>query len=170
MNSKIIYNHRKIFSKESHVDGNGIFAKKNIKKGETIAVIKGVLKKLIVTKKETSDLYPNWVGIGKHKWIDPAFPFNYLNHSCDPNAGIKGARTMVALKNINKNEEILVDYSITEIDKFWQLEKKCKCGSLSCRKEIKSVHFLPENIFNKYVPFIPTFSKKEYLKNKKNGN
>lgn len=172
MNSKYENQHKKIYKGKSKIHGRGIFAKKNIKKGESIALIKGPIMNHVVVDKKTSCMGSNWIGLSKNKWINPKIIFNHINHSCGPNAGIKGARTAVALKNIKKGEEILMDYSITEEDVLWELDKKCNCGSKNCRKSIKSIQFLPEKIFNSYLPYIPKYFQKVYNiyhKNKDHG-
>lgn len=157
----------KIYIGESKLHGKGIFAKKDIEKGESIALIKGQIIDHIVVDKKTSAVGPNWIGIGKHKWIDPKITFDYINHSCNPNTGIKGAKTVVALKNIKKNEEISIDYSITEEDILWKLPKKCKCGNKKCRKIIKSIQFLPKKVYTSYLPYIPRYFQKVYIKYRK---
>ena len=161
----------KIYIGKSKVHGKGVFASRDIKKDEIVSLIKGKIVNWVVVDKKTSAYGPNWIGCGKNKWIDPEPPFNYLNHSCNPNIGRKGLRTIVALKNIKKGEEISIDYSVTEHDQLWQLDKRCKCGSKSCRKVIKSIQFLPKKVYNRYVSYVPNFFQKVYIGyNKKNGN
>jgi|SRR3989344_75665 len=163
MKGKQIPQHKKVYIKKSNIHGNGIFAKKDIKRGECVSLIKGKIVHHIVVDKKTSWAGPNWIGIDRHKWIVPDI-FSHINHSCDPNTGIKGSRTLVAFKNIRKNEEILIDYSTTEEDILWALSRKCRCGSKKCRKVIKSIQFLPKNTFNKYLPYIPEYFQKVYIK------
>ncbi|MDB5264592.1 MAG: nuclear protein [Parcubacteria group bacterium] len=146
----------------SKIDGQGVTAGEDIKKGETIQHIKGEAKFLAITSKEESLSYPNWIGIGKNKWIDPNAPNQYLNHSCNPNSGIKGTVTMVALKDIREGEEITVDYSIIEGDDLWEMP--CSCGEANCRKVIRSIRYIPNEQFKKYLPYVPTYFKKLYLK------
>jgi len=153
---------KNIYISASRIDGHGVTAREDIKKEEMIQYIKGEAKYLPITSKEESLSYPNWIGIGKNKWIDPNTPNQYLNHSCEPNAGIKGSVTMIALKNIKKGEEITIDYSITEGDDLWEM--KCSCGVKSCRKIIRSIKYMPIKQFNNCLPYIPTFFKKIYLK------
>jgi len=141
--------------------GKGIFAKKNIKKDEIIFVAKGTIKK----GGYSSDCYtegPNWVALGKNIWLSsfPNNPLRYINHSCSPNAGLKGRVTVVAMKKIKKNEQITIDYSITEADPFWKM--KCNCGQKNCRKIIKSIRFLSPSLFKKYKKYTPRFLRKEY--------
>ncbi len=164
MNSKPNKQHRKISKSKSGIDGTGLFAKKYIKKGETVALIKGPILNCIVVDKKTSSAGPNWIGIGKNKWVNPNMYFDHINHSCDPNAGIKGSKTVVALGGIKMNEEITIDYSITEEDTLWRLHKKCQCGSKKYRKIIRSIQFLPERVFNSYLPYIPKYFQRAYIR------
>lgn len=153
----------KVYIKESKLDGRGLFALKNIKKGEIIFIIKGKkVKFLIHNEKQAKIAGFNWIGLGKNEWIDPdSFGLN-INHSCNPNSGIKGRLTVVALKNIKKDEEITFDYSLNESDIFWELDQECKCQHKDCRKIIKSIQFLPEKHFKKKSKNIPKHFKEIY--------
>lgn len=143
----------------------GVAAGEYIKKGEVIQRIKGEARFLSVKSKEESLSYPNWIGVGKNKWIDPDHPNQYLNHSCNPNTGIKGSVTMVALRDISEGEEITIDYSIIEGDGMWEME--CLCNEKNCRGVIRSIQFLPAKQFKRYLPYIPTYFRNLYLKNSK---
>jgi len=164
MKSKPNKQHRKIYESKSDIHGIGLFAKKYIKKGEVIALIKGKILYRIVVDKKTSSSGPNWIGIGKNKWINPKMYFDHINHSCNPNAGIKGSKTVVALRDIKMNEEITIDYSITEEDTLWRLPKKCQCGSKECRRIIRSIQFLPGRVFNSYLPYISKYFQRTYIR------
>lgn len=146
----------------SKIEGMGVTAGENIKKGEVIQHIKGEVKFMTIKSKKDSLSYPNWIGVGKEKWIDPNYPNQFLNHSCNPNAGIGGKVTMVALKNIKEGEEITIDYSIIEGDDLWEM--KCRCGSVNCRNIVRSIRHLPEKQFKKYLPYVPTYFKTLYFR------
>lgn len=64
--------------------------------------------------------------------IEDAFHFN---HSCEPNAGIKGQIFLVAMRDIQKDEEVTFDYTMclheTEGAAPYRLE--CHCGKPNCR-------------------------------------
>ena len=154
----------KVYVAKTENTGKGLFAKIDIKKNEIIFSVQG---KIIKESKYHSGSYykmgPRWLAIGKNTWISPfrSNPWWFINHSCNPNAGLRGKTTVVAMKNIKKGNEITIDYSITEDDPSWQM--KCECGHNNCRKVVKSVRFLPENIFRKYKQFIPKFLQESYL-------
>lgn len=145
----------------SRIEGFGINAGEDIRKGEIITRFRGSLKFKINKNKRDALSHPDWVGVKKNHWIDPERPQKFLNHSCNPNASIKGL-TVVAIRNIKEGEEITFDYSIIEGDVRWEL--KCLCKQPNCRKVIRSVQFLPKKVFKKYLPNVPTYFKKLYLK------
>lgn len=155
-----------IYISKSKINGNGVFSGENIKQGEMIQPIKGKMVFYSVKDKNDSLLYPDWIGIGKNQWIDPDKPFKFINHSCEPNSGVKGKIQITAIKDIKEGEEITIDYSIIEGDPMWEMP--CNCGSKKCRKIIRSVQFIPKEQFDSYMPYIPKYFQKLY-KNKISG-
>jgi uncharacterized protein len=146
----------------SKIAGKGIMAGENIKEGEVIRKITGDVKFFAVKSKDDSLSYPNWIGIGEGTWIDPHHPHQYLNHSCNPTAGMNDNLELVALKDIKEGEEITIDYSIIEGDDLWEMP--CSCGAPNCRKIIRSVKYLPKGTFEKYLPYIPKYFQNLYLR------
>lgn len=144
----------------------GLFARRDLRKGEVIFVCKGTLRNLIIKTKADSEKYPNAIGVKRNYWLDPHpdNPLPYLNHSCEPNAGVKGSVTIVARKNIKQGEHVTIDYSTTECDERWTLDAHCKCGSNNCRGVIKSIQSLPKITYNKYLPYIGKAFQREYRK------
>ncbi len=60
-------------------------------------------------------------------------PPDFINHSCQPNAGIEGQIGIVAMRRILPGEEVTIDYAMcdgTPYDEF-----TCACGSANCRAE-----------------------------------
>ena len=151
-----------IYVATSKIAGMGVMAGEPIKKGELIRYIKGEMKfKVNKNKKDALD-NPDWVGIAKNQWIDPAKPYKFLNHSCNPTAGIKGRVALVALRDIKEGEEINIDYSTIEADDRWEMA--CDCKNLNCRRVIKSIGYLPEDTFKRYLPYIPKYFQHLYQK------
>ncbi len=153
-----------VYTSESPIAGKGVFAKKVFKKGEIVFILKGKVTHWEVIDAASSAAGPNWIGIKKGVWIDPAYPYMYLNHSCDPNIGIKGSVVFHALRDIKKGEEVMFDYSITEDDVLWHLPHTCACGSRKCRGDIRSIQFLPPSVFKSYLPYIPNYFRGVYTK------
>ncbi len=96
--------------------GNGIFAQKPLKKGELLAVFGGVVyewdafihlpeeeRRLCIQVEENHFLVPRPIGEG-----------DYVNHSCNPNAGLSGQIALVAMRDIQPGEEICFDYAMSD--------------------------------------------------------
>lgn len=143
---------KKFYVGPSSIHDKGIFALRNIKRGEIVGIVQGSKKFKINRNISDALSNPDWVGFKTHNWIDPIPPYKYLNHSCDPNVAIKGSKTLIAICNIKKNEEIAIDYSIIEADPRWYM--KCSCKGEKCRKVIKSIQKLPKKVYNGYLPHV----------------
>ncbi len=148
---------------KSAIHGYGIFTKQAIRKGGFIAELRGSKVLYKSTIQGQSNRYENWIGIGKDTWIDPIDEFQYLNHSCNPNAGLRGSRILklYAMRDIEPGEEITIDYSTTEEDPDYCFENTETTGPYT-RRFIGPVQSLPKDIFEKYLPFIPDHFRKVY--------
>jgi len=91
---------KKVFVAETDRLGKGLYARKDIAKGEIIFIVKGTLVEDSYNE-NYADL-PNSLPVRKNFWLDPfdTNPWRYINHSCSPNAGMRGKVTVVAMKNI----------------------------------------------------------------------
>ena len=59
---------------------------------------------------------------------------DWVNHSCDPNAGLVGQIVLVALRDIKVGEEICFDYATSDGSPYDEFE--CGCGSRLCRHHV----------------------------------
>lgn len=151
----------KIVVGNSKIDGKGIFTANNVQKGCRVFIFKGKIINYDPKTKNEAITKPNVMGYGRGLSIDPYAPFTCLNHSCDPNIGQRGRVLFVALRNIKKGEELTFDYSISE-DSLWMM--KCTCSFKNCRKIIRGIRYLPEDIYNKRMPYIPKYFQSVYNK------
>lgn len=132
--------------------GKGLFAKKDIKKDELIAEFDGQIyfdADYDGLDKETED---HIVQFAKDKWRDSKGVARWINHSCEPNCGVKNLLQIVAMRDIEAGEELTWDYEMTEDSDWWQME--CKCGTPSCRKIIGTYDNMPQEIRQKYNGYI----------------
>jgi len=164
--------------RNSPISGKGVFAKELIKKGEIIAVWGGD----IITKKELDGLYKKGFKNIYHYATQIADGFylisdrngkfleddDYFNHSCEPNAGIKGHLVMVAMKDIMPGEEITYDYAMTDVGLKYRF--KCNCGKRSCRKIITSEDWKLPRLHKKYRNFFSWFVQEKIKKLKRRNN
>ena len=64
----------------------------------------------------------------------PVHEVGSLNHGCDPNLGWSG-EVLVALRDLEPGEELLVDYAMSVSDTNWFL--RCHCPSYRCRQMVE---------------------------------
>ena len=161
---------KKIYISKSGISGKGMFVGEDVKKGERIQYVDGKMKRKTFKSKEESSHADDWIGIGHNVWIDPTGkPFQFINHSCAPNAAIVGKKTLIALADIPKDTEIAMDYSMTEIhDPFWKL--KCACGAANCRRVIYPLFKTPAEVFARHFPHIPPYFQRAFLRHYISGS
>ena len=74
-----------------------------------------------------------------------------LNHSCDPNAGVRFLESgvfLVSLRAIKPGEELCFDYSTTSSGSAFCMP--CLCGTANCRKVIGDFEFLEPDLQEHY--------------------
>lgn len=131
--------------------GRAVFAVRPIRRGEVIAAFDGpILDENF--EDWTDDLLSHAIQFDKEKWRDSRGLARWVNHSCDPNCGIKSLFKIVAMRPIEAGEEITWDYEMTEKSWWWRM--KCKCGSPLCRKRIGNYSNLPKSRRKAYKGFI----------------
>jgi len=133
-----------IIVKDSGIQGKGVFANRDFKKGELLFNIDLSRTKKTIKEKAISSL-PNkerehLTFIGNGKFFLDYSATSFINHSCDSNLYLKYSSyakyQIVAKKPIKKNEELTLDYAL---DKGWkQGDFLCNCKSKNCRKIIQS--------------------------------
>lgn len=154
-----------IYIGDSRINGKGVFAGEDIHEGNRIQYIKGKRVKNVIKSKEESEAIANWIGVSRKFWMNTdGTPFRFINHSCDPNAAIMGTKTVVALRNINKDDEITIDYSMSDADPYWE-GIHCSCGTKNCRKEIRTIYTVPPEVFKKHMPYVSRYFQRVYLRN-----
>ncbi len=145
--------------------GNGVFAYETIKKGVHIVEMRG--------RTMSTEAVEAAIDAGKIRADDPfqieedtfiklnKLPYLF-NHSCEPNAGFKQGTKLLALRDIQKGEEICYDYSaVVCLHCKWSM--RCLCNSKTCRRKVGNVLTIPpytREIYKKLRLF-PLFIEKE---------
>lgn len=149
----------KLEVRESQSGGKGIFASEEIKANELLAILGGCVM-------SASEEIGDWalqvdenmvIGTPPEEDVEKD-SFNYFNHSCNPNAGIKGQIMLVAMKNILTGTEVTFDYAMVLHPSVGcsPYKMKCSCGATNCRKMITDEDWrLPElqSRYNGYFSF-----------------
>ena len=125
----------------SSIDGYGVVATRPFAASDLIAQVDGVAWR---DGDPVDDRYSLWIDDGLY--FDMVDQTRWINHSCDPNAGVQtgvaddGAvwARIVALRPIAIGEEIAYDYAFPA-----HLAEPCRCGSSCCRGQIIDEDALP---------------------------
>lgn len=144
---------RKIQVKKSGVHGKGVFAARNIAKGETLIEYVGE----IISAQEAEDRHPHdptdpnhtfYFQVEDEKVIDALHGGNsarWINHCCTPNCKpevIDGRVFIKAKKDIPAGSELNYDYGLIiddPITKKLMAQYPCWCGSAKCRGTLLAV-------------------------------
>ncbi len=152
-----------VIVKKSPVEGLGVYADKNFKKGENILIIDDTHAVTDESKLTTHQHEYDCDYLSNGKVILMQEPEKFINHSCGPNTYVKtinNLRHVLAMKDIKKGEEITYDYSINGDNNG---TFKCNCGSKNCKKIYQGNFFkLPKDIQLKYLPYLDDWFIEEH--------
>jgi SET domain-containing protein len=149
--------------KPSPIEGQGVFAAVDFRKGERILAIDDsrVVTEDAPLREGEDPRHCDYLAAGRVVLMQP--PERHINHSCDPNAYVRtidGVRYVLALRDIAMGEEITYDYCINSGgDTVW----RCNCGSERCRRMIHSDFFhLPRALQLEYLPLLDGWFVEEH--------
>lgn len=144
--------------RESTIGGIGTFAIAQIAKGEVVFVKGGH----IVTREQlyfsakissylpiTDDLFLGATDKSEEDGIKL-----FVNHSCEPNCGLRGEITFVAMKDIDEGEELTFDYAMVDNE---DNEFECNCGAKNCRHKITGYDWRIPELQRKYAGYFARY-------------
>lgn len=75
-------------------------------------------------------------------------PADWVNHSCDPNCGLRGQIALVALRRLEPGEEVCFDYAMSDGTPYDQFD--CGCGAALCRGRITGEDWRKPELWKRY--------------------
>ncbi len=119
--------------------GQGVFAAEAVDPGEVVAVWGGRIVPAEVAAALPPAIRRYVVQVEAEQYLAPLDridPAELINHCCQPNCGLRGQVTLVALRRIQPDEEITFDYATTDSSTF--LEFECACVKNPCRTRVRA--------------------------------
>ena len=150
----------KISLGQSKIHGRGNFAIEKIDKDEIIMIFGGYVMSRKVERNLPPDINDNGIFVTPEfvigvKKLDEVEKATYVNHSCDPNCGIKGQIFLVAMRDIEIGEEITFDYAMAlhRLAELPQYKFSCTCGSTTCRNYVTDEDWKIPELRRKYAGY-----------------
>src|SRR5579862_9822822 len=157
----------KVEKRKSRIEGRGLFAKEAITAGEVVVVKGGYILTKAQRDRIGRELGPSEIQITEDLFIGPTTKSEregammHLNHSCEPNLGLQGQIVCVALRDIAADEELTVDYAMTDDDEPYEMT--CRCGAPGCRGTITGVDWRKPEIQRKYDGYFSWLDRKSVV-------
>ena len=147
--------------RESSIHGRGLFAVADIAKDEIVAVKGGhIVDRKTLREKITPRLGPVEIQIDVDLFIAPVteeereLSMLYSNHSCEPNIGMCGEITFVAMREIRAGEELTHDWAMTDDDEY---STECNCGASRCRQILTGKDWQRPDLQKRYAGYFSAY-------------
>lgn len=142
----------------SEKGGRAVFAAEAIEPGELIAVWSGRLVTLAQFEKLPLEFRRHTVQVEEGLYLTSLAPDeapDYVNHSCDPNAGLSGQIALVAMKAIAAGAEITFDYAMSDGSAYDEFP--CACGAVTCRRRVTGEDWRQPALWARYEGFFSPY-------------
>jgi hypothetical protein len=138
--------------------GWGLFATQQIAAGELLTMWGG----RVVTSEQLEDIpvemQTHGIQVTEDLYLVPVIhgdPADMFNHSCNPNAGMDSAISLVALREIQPGEEICFDYAMSDSSDYDEFE--CHCKTDHCRGRVTGRDWQLPELHEKYKGYFSPY-------------
>ena len=154
----------KVEKRPSGIEGTGLYARAPIAADELIVVKGGHVFDRATRDALAKTLGPAEIQIDDDMFIGPMSQderfdaMMHLNHSCEPNVGIRGQVSFYAMRVIAADEELSFDYA-TGDDDDWTMA--CACGSAHCRGTVTGKDWELPAVQERYKGWFSTYLQRK---------
>jgi hypothetical protein len=141
--------------------GKSVIAREVIHPGELIGVWSGH----IIGADELDELPPeirmHTVQVEEGLYlasVGASEPPDFINHSCEPNAGLDGQIAIVAMQRILPGEEVTIDYAMCDGSPYDEFD--CECGSVHCRGRVTGEDWRNPLLWERYAGHFSPYLKR----------
>jgi SET domain-containing protein len=137
----------------------GVFAVNAIDQGETIAVFGGhlcdgaELRGLPEVRQSHSIQVEEDLYLVPDEEVDEG---DLINHSCEPNCGLRGSSILVTMRAVAPGEQLTYDYATSDGSHYDEFT--CFCGTATCRDKVTgndwTIPELQERYRNWFSPYL----------------
>lgn len=141
--------------------GYGVYAHEPIEKGELMVVWGGYILTTeqfeqlpLLARQHSLQIEENIFQVP----LRPDDPADMINHSCEPNVGLRGNVSLVAMHPISPGEEICFDYAMSDGSPYDEFD--CSCGTTSCRGRVTGHDWQRPDLQKRYAPYFSPYLQK----------
>jgi SET domain-containing protein len=141
--------------------GSGSFVVSKISKGEIVASFGGNVIDQSELAKYSADRVSRSLQLNKDSYLlsgDTPEDGDMINHSCEPNCGITGTSSVLALRDIEIGEELTFDYAMSDSSEYDEFS--CACGKENCRAKITGMDWQNKDLQTKYQNYFSSYIEK----------
>ena len=132
--------------------GKAVFARDIIEPGELVAVWSGRIIPTEELDELPEEIRRHTVQVEEGLYLasfSADEPPDFINHSCEPNAGLDGQIAIVALNRILPGEEVTIDYAMCDGTAYDEFE--CACGTPACRGRVTGEDWRNPILWERYA-------------------
>jgi uncharacterized protein len=132
--------------------GQAVYARDVIELGELIAVWTGRIVSTEQLDELPEEIRRHTVQVEEGLYLASHAPDegpDFINHSCEPNAGLDGQIAIVALTRIQPGEEVTIDYAMCDGSPYDEFD--CACGSAICRGRVTGDDWRNPALWERYA-------------------
>ena len=124
--------------RRSPIHGKGLFARRALARGEIVAIKGGHVLDAAGLAAVRDRIAFSYIQIERGFYIgartraEVAANKIFVNHSCDPNVGIRGQVVFVTMRPVRAGEELTYDWAMEEMSATGPATR-CTCGAPRCR-------------------------------------
>lgn len=171
---QLSYRSPKTEVRESKIHGQGLFATADFVKREIVAVKGGhIVDRKTLREEITPVLGAVEIQIDDDLFIAPVaerereLSMLYLNHSCDPNVGVRGEITFVTMHPVRAGEELTHDWAMTDDDQY---SMECNCGAANCREILTGKDWQRPELQKLYAGYFSAHLARKIASSKSRGS
>lgn len=115
--------------------GWGSFAVQPISAGETVAAFGGYIVTAAKLESLSHERQSRSIQVDTDLYLvsgETPDSGDLLNHSCEPNCGLRGQLLLIAMRDIVPGEELSFDYAMSDASDYDEFH--CLCGAAACRR------------------------------------
>lgn len=132
--------------------GKAVYARDVLEPGELIAVWTGRIVSTEELDELPEEIRRHTVQVEEGLYLashEPDEGPDFINHSCEPNAGLDGQIAIVALTRIQPGEEVTIDYAMCDGSPYDEFD--CACGSALCRGRVTGDDWRNPMLWERYA-------------------